>query len=160
MNNRFSSGCHLTVFVLTFLILSPTENAFAQTFVGDQNDIKIILKNIDDFSRFYMKLDYESIVNAYTEDAVIMPPGADIISGREAIRKQWTLPIGVKIPYHKISPVEIKIVGEYAYDLGYYEGRTMQKDGNEMSWKGKYLIVWKKVNNQWKIYADAWNRIN
>lgn len=160
MNRGIGSSWEITIFVLTLLILNSKQNAFAQSFVGDQNEINIILKNIDDFSHAYMKLDYEGIANAYTEDAKIMPPGADIISGRDAIRMRWTLPIGVKIPYHKITPVEIRIEGEYAYDLGYYEGRTMQKDGKEVSWKGKYLIVWKKINNQWKIYADAWNRIN
>ena len=28
---------------------------------------------------------------------------------------------------------------------GYYKGKTEQKDGEISSWKGKYLVVWKKV---------------
>lgn len=60
---------------------------------------------------------------------------------------------------HKISPQEIKIIGNEAYDYGYYEGTTRFSDGKEKSGKGKYVIVWKKVENEWKIYLDIWNRI-
>ena len=43
--------------------------------------------------------------------------------------------------------------------MGYYEGKTQRKDGSEISWKGKYVIVWKKEKGDWKIHLDAWNRV-
>jgi ketosteroid isomerase-like protein len=43
--------------------------------------------------------------------------------------------------------------------MGYYEGKSLKQDGEEISWKGKYLIVWKKEANDWKMYMDIWNRI-
>lgn len=152
-NKIHRTGLLLLIGIIPFL-------GFAQTFEGNQKEIAVILENIKNFSTFYMNLDYDGIANSYTIDAKIMPPGADIITGREAIKQRWTLPNGVKIPYHKITPIEIKIVGKYAYDLGYYEGKTIQKNGNEVSWKGKYIIVWRKEHNNWKIYADVWNNIN
>ena len=60
---------------------------------------------------------------------------------------------------HEVEPTEITIVDNIAYDLGYYNGKTQRKDGSVVTWKGKYLIVWKKVEGEWKIYADAWNDI-
>jgi ketosteroid isomerase-like protein len=150
---------HLRFFVvLTFIFFS--QFLAAQTYSGNQNDIDQILANIKAFSNAYMNLDYEAIANSYTEDGIILPPGGDIITGRAAIKKRWTLPEGVKIPLHKITPTEITIIGDIAHDIGYYEGRTLKKDGTEVSWKGKYLIIWKKINGDWKIYADAWNRID
>lgn len=107
-----------------------------------------------------MNKQYDSLAMTYTEDAKIMPPGADIISGREAIKLRWILPDGVDVLMHKVTPTEIKILGDHAYDLGYYEGNTRRRDGSEVSWKGKYIIVWKKVQSDWQIYADAWNRID
>ncbi len=132
----------------------------AQTFEGNKNDIEQILKNIDAFSNAFMSADYETLANSYSIDGKILPPGADIIAGREAIKKRWIQPEGVKILLHKVTPTEIKINGKYAYDIGYYEGKTKRKDGTEVYWKGKYLIVWRKDGKQWKIYADAWNNIN
>ncbi len=147
--------------ILLFLLVGGSvSGSYSQTYKGDSGDVKQILTNIASFSRFYVNADYESLANSYTSDAKILPPGADIISGREAIKKRWTLPPGVSVSYHKATPTEIKIEGKYAYDIGYYEGTTRQKDGSESSWRGKYLIVWKKERKDWKIYADAWSRID
>ncbi|WP_350099289.1 nuclear transport factor 2 family protein [Fulvivirga sp.] len=141
-------------------MLANSFNGRAQTFVGDKQEIESILKNIKKFSSSYMNADYEAIARAYTPDAKILPPGADIIVGYAAIKKRWTLPEGIKILLHKVNPTEITIVNNIAYDLGYYNGKTQRKDGSVVEWKGKYLIVWKKVEGEWKIYADAWNDIN
>lgn len=132
----------------------------AQTYTGDQEEIQKILNNIKNFSDYYMNADYDSLANAYTSDAKILPPGTDIIENRAAIKQQWILPEGVRILHHKITPSEIKIIGEYAYDVGYYEGKTLRANQTETSWKGKYIIIWKKEDGDWKIYLDAWNRVN
>jgi ketosteroid isomerase-like protein len=152
---KFSNTC---LFILTFLFSS--QFARGQQYTGNQKDIDMILKSIREFSNAYMNLDYDAIANSYTVDGKILPPGADIIEGREAIKKRWALPEGVKISFHKITPTEIQVIGEIAHDIGYYEGRTLGKDGTQVSWKGKYLIIWKKINGEWKIYADAWSRID
>ena len=145
---------------IILLIFGVTGSVFAQTYEGNSKDIQTILKNIAAFSNYYMNADYENLADSYSLDAKILPPGADIITGRKAIKERWMLPEGVRILHHKITPTEIKIIGKYAYDIGYYEGKTRQKDGTEVSWKGKYLIVWRKDDKQWKIYADSWNRID
>ena len=61
--------------------------------------------------------------------------------------------------YHKITALNIEIIGDTAYDHGYYEGRTLNEDGQETSWRGKYVVVWKKVDDNWKMQLDIWNRI-
>lgn len=119
----------------------------------------MILSNIKDFSISVMKSDYQSIGMAYTVDAKIFPNNMDILEGREAIIEYWTLPEGVQIKYHKITPEEIKVLDNEAYDYGYYEGTTRRSDGTEVSWKGKYVIIWRKIDQEWKMYLDIWNRI-
>ena len=131
----------------------------AQTYSGNQEDIDIILANIEAFSEDVMKGDAEALGMAYTEDAKIFPNNMDITHGRDAITNYWLMPKGVKIKYHKVIPEEIKVTEDEAYDYGYYEGTTLRPDGTEASWKGKYVIVWKKVENDWKIYLDIWNSL-
>lgn len=145
-------------FILLSLLFT-TLSTLAQNFSGTEEDLNQILSKIQDFSKAVMASDHKSIGMAYSEDAKIFPNNKDIISGRKAITAYWDFPEGSTISYHKISPEEIKVLGNEAYDYGYYEGTTTRKDGPESKWKGKYVIVWKKVDKEWKIYLDIWNRI-
>ncbi len=148
-----------TLFLLS-IILFLCFPAYSQTYTGNQKDIDQILQKIENFSEYYMEKDFDKLANAYTADGKILPPGTDIITGREAIKQRWLLPEGVDIPLHKITPTEIKIIGEHAYDLGYYEGKTKRPNGEVFDFQGKYVIVWKKVDGEWKIYLDMWNDRN
>lgn len=123
------------------------------------SDKEKILESIIAFSQTYIAGDYKKLASYYTIDGKIFPNRTDIISGRDAIEKRWTLPEGMKVLEHKITPSEIKIIGDYAYDFGYYEGKNLNLKKEEVSFKGKYVIVWKKVEMEWKIYLDIWNSL-
>jgi len=137
-------------------LLIPTH---AQKYIGNDQDISVLLKNIKLFSQAVMDGNSEGIGMVYSKDAKIFPSNKNIIEGREAIISYWTPTNGSRIVFHKISPEEIKVIGNEAYDYGYYEGITKNKDGKLASWKGKYVILWKKVGKKWLIYLDIWNRV-
>ncbi len=122
-------------------------------------DLKKIKTNIETFSKLLMDANYKALVDLYTDDAKIFPNNKEIISGKIGLSKYWTLPNNVKTLYHKVTPSEITIENNFAYDYGIYEGKTLTKEKKEVSWKGKYVIVWKKIDADWKIYLDIWNRI-
>lgn len=144
---------------ITILLLALSFNTFyGQTLNGNKEDIQVILKNTKDFSEYVMASDYEKIAASYTKDAKIFPNSTQILEGEDIIN-YWTLPEGISTSFHEITQTEITIVGDTAYDYGYYEGKTKHKDGRESSWKGKYVIVWKKVNGDWKMYLDIWNSV-
>ncbi len=145
---------------ITWLILLFTNTMWAQSYIGNAEDIDQIKANIEAFSEYVMASDYHNIAASYTKDGKIMPNGTKIIEGYDEIKQRWTLPEGTTTSYHKILPEEINVIGEYAYDYGYYEGATTRADGTRLDWKGKYVIVWKKVDGIWKIYLDIWNRVN
>ena len=145
-------------FVLAFS-LTFTHFNFAQNYVGKQKHIDRILENVKNFSSYVVAADYDKIADSYTADGKLFPNNKEIIEGTQSIRNYWVLPEGVRIAYHKITPIEIKIKGKEAYDYGYYEGTTKRAGGEEVSWRGKYVIIWKRVNKDWKIYLDIWNRI-
>lgn len=147
-------------FVCAILLVFSVTQSIAQNPLGNENEIKRISENIVTFSNYYTSGKYKDLANMYCIDAIILPPGAAIIKGREAIRQRWILPEGVSVPYHKISPSEISVKENWAYDIGYYEGTSIKKNGDKVNFKGKYLIVWKKEDGDWKIYADAWNGID
>jgi len=142
----------------TLLLLLFSISLYAQEYSGKGEDINKILENVKSFSAAYVGADYDKLTSFYSTDGKIFPAGSDIIVGHEAIKRRWTLPKGVKITSHEVTPKEIKIIEDYAYDYGYYKGRSTNKKG-ENTFKGKYVIIWKKVANDWKIYLDIWNNI-
>lgn len=141
-----------TRFLIPLFLLLATP-AFTQA-----SDEALIREKIAAFSEALMSRDIGSVVDAYTEDASIFPNGTDILKGREAIRRYWTLPPGDTTKYHKILPEEITIADDTAYDYGYYEIGGVRQGKPYEKVRGKYVIVWKKKANGWKMYLDIWNR--
>ncbi len=127
---------------------------------GDANNQTAIREAAARFSQGYMDGDYPAMMQVYHPQARILPPGADIISGADAIQKRWVLPEGLRILEHRSTPESIVVLGDTAYDFGYYQGRTRLRDGSESAWRGKYVIVWKQHQGQWKMLLDIWNRVD
>ncbi len=153
-------GIHLQKGFLSLVaLLFCCIQLYAQNYQGKQKDIDHILKNAALFSKYYVAGDMQSLVNCYTGDGKIFPGNSDIIEGKAGLTDFWKIPEGTTILSHKITPVEIKVMKKTAYDYGYYEGETQPAGGEKSYFKGKYVIVWKKVDKDWKIYIDIWNRI-
>jgi len=144
--------------IAILLVLMTITVSQSQSLKGNKQDLDVIQQNIEKFSGYVMKGDYVNIGNSYTDDAKIMVTNRDIIEGREKIQTYWTPTGPSRTIYHKIFPQEISVQGDTAYDFGRYEGTTKNQDGGEENWKGKYVIIWKKIGEDWKIYVDIWNR--
>ncbi|WP_343485581.1 nuclear transport factor 2 family protein [Allomuricauda sp. d1] len=126
---------------------------------GSVNDRQEIVKASQNFSKACMDGNLEGIMDSYTVDAKIFPSGLDILEG-EKLKAYWTpRDNGSKIAHHKITSEEIKFFGDYAHDYGYYEGKTERADGSIAEWRGKYVVIWKKEDGDWKMYLDIWNNI-
>lgn len=146
--------------IIIFSFCAVLTNLQAQSYIGKKKDINIILKNIEQFSQNYVQGDIEALVDSYTFDGKIFPNRTKIIEGREKLLEFWTPRNGNKTIRHKITPSEIRIVKKTAYDFGYYEGTSQNAKGEKFEFRGKYVIVWRKVKGKWKIYLDIWNRID
>lgn len=156
MKNIFSRQLKTTFLIVLSLGFSALQ---AQTYTGKAKEIDKILTNIKQFSQYYMDGKTDELVACYTEDGKIFPVGRDIMEGTSLLRKYWDLPEGVKVLHHKATPTEIRVVKDVAYDYGYYEGTTQRQDGTKSDFTGKYIIVWKKVGKEWKIYLDMWSKL-
>ncbi|MFK8004986.1 MAG: DUF4440 domain-containing protein [Saprospiraceae bacterium] len=135
-------------------------NIQAQNFIGKKKDINKILKNIEQFSKNYVDGNIKDLVDSYTFDGKIFPNRTKIIEGKQKLTEFWTPRNGSKTIRHKITPIEIKIVKKTAYDFGYYEGTSQNAKGETFEFHGKYVIVWRKVKGEWKIYLDIWNSVD
>lgn len=125
---------------------------------GQDKEVAAIKEQVKKFSSYLMTDQREEVVKMYTSDAKIFPDGTDILED-DGLSNYWNPENrSWKTTYHKVTPVEIKVIGSEAYDWGYYEGRSSNGDRTS-EWKGKYVIVWRKEEGEWKIYLDIWNSI-
>ena len=94
----------------------------------------------------------------YAEDAVMLPPGGQMASGKEAITKTWTAlssQPGFALTFAP-TKVEVSKSGELAYEVGDYELTVNDKRGKPQTAKGKYVVVWgKQPDGSWKALVDA-----
>ena len=106
------------------------------------------------FTGYYNGGNTAGMAELYTENGQLLPPGGDIISGREAIQIFWQ---GVKemgIKTVRLDTVEAEGFGDTAVEIGKY---ILSGDTGNIIDRGKYLVVWKQVGGQWKLHRDIWN---
>jgi uncharacterized protein (TIGR02246 family) len=105
------------------------------------------------FQEAARKRDTEGMAALYTADAIVMPPDAPFVKGRENIKQLWGAAIqqmGVKDV--QLNTLDLEVVGDTAYEVG-EATLTLQSGGVTV----KYVVVWKKVGGQWRLHRDIWN---
>lgn len=99
--------------------------------------------------------DTEAVASAYTTDAVLYPPGAEPVQGREAIRAFWQQQMeeagGNTI---ELETREVHELGDAAVAIG--SAIVTDPDGGHVD-HGSYLKVSKQVDGEWKIVRDIYN---
>ena len=130
-----------------------------QKFTECTKEIAAIQKAAVDFSANTVSGNTQAVTDAYTEDGMLLPNRSQIIRGRTDIHQRWLPREGYSTIKHVTTPIELNVFEETAHDIGYYEGTTRNPDGSLSRWAGKYVIIWKKINGKWLIYADIWNSL-
>jgi uncharacterized protein (TIGR02246 family) len=97
-------------------------------------------------------------VESLTDDAIVLPPGGDMVSGKDAIRSFYKRAFEDKAFAVNREPESVALVGDMAYTVGKYRAERTGPDGKKVSENGKYVLVWKKQPDKtWKVAVDIWN---
>ncbi|MGM0408357.1 MAG: YybH family protein [Bacteroidota bacterium] len=97
--------------------------------------------------------DMNTLLNYYSEDVIVQLPNMPRIQGREALKKFYYefFKILVSIEGGSIE-VRISEDGDMAWDYGWNRSVVNGHDG-PIEDKGKYLSIYKKINEEWKCVA-------
>jgi uncharacterized protein (TIGR02246 family) len=103
--------------------------------------------------------DADRTAGFYAADGMMMPQGAPAAIGTGAIAKAWGGLYAMKDFSLIFTPSSITVAeaGDMAMDIGTYELSFTGEDGKKVADHGKYVVVWKKVDGDWKAAADIFN---
>ena len=144
--------------VVTVLILGTLLSSAQQS--NPNPDQQAINKLDKEWSAAAGSKDLEKTVSYYADDASAYPFNAPIATGKEAIRELWSHLMSLPGFALSFSPSKIQVAksGDLAYDVGTFEMKTTDAQGNVVTEVGKYVVVWKKqTNRKWKVVADIFN---
>jgi ketosteroid isomerase-like protein len=135
---------------LTFLLISCTSNG---------QELPAIKKEIEKDNALYFGLFDKTdtaIINLYTGDGCLLAPNAPAICGKSALTRDFkdTYAAG------QIKGVKFSTIDVYGDGALYVteEGTWQVLDSNDRVLDtGKYLKLWKKTKQGWRIFRDVFN---
>ncbi len=146
----------LVTVVVVFIVI-PNAHPFASA--SEKPTAETLRQMEGEFMKAAAEHGSAGYMSYYADDAVEVPNGAEIISGKVNIAKtmgflddknnglSWT-PVGA----------DISASGDLGYTYGTYEFRSVSKDGKPVVEYGKYTSIWKKQKDgSWKVVLDMGN---
>lgn len=107
----------------------------------------------DKFEEAFERGDTTALVAHYSSDARLMVPNRESIKGNE-IASAWGDFTRLGVKDVKINTEDVTGGNDLAVETGTYE---FYGDNNRLIDKGKYVVVWRRENGEWKIYRDIGN---
>ena len=96
----------------------------------------------------------------YSETGSVMPFNTPIATGKAKVQEVWTQLMAKPGFSLRFAPTQIEVAKskDMAYDIGTFELKLNDAQGESMTIPGKYVVVWKKQKGgSWKAEVDIFN---
>jgi len=114
-----------------------------------------IQKLSDEWAEAFNKGDSHAVAELYTEDAYVLPAGGEMVHGRQAIQGFWDNAMK-QLGNSRLTTIDVQPLGpDSAREIGTFSFKTKGNAPEVVN--GKYVVVWRKMNDQWKLATDIWN---
>jgi len=134
---------------LPLLLLGPT--AYAR-------DLKSEIDAANQkFGAAYDRGDAAAVARLYTPTATVLPPGSEMVSGRDGIQKVWAGAIQSGLKFTSLQAISVEQYGNAAREIGRFTAEMPNAQKQMTKLAGKYVVVWKRVNGNWLLDSDIWN---
>lgn len=126
---------------------------------GTTTDHSAVRQAVDATNRRFMeRFNSGDIATAaegvYTKGARVLPPGAELVRGRENIVGFWQgAAAALGLTHVELTTLELEVHSGGAHEIGRAE-LTLEGDQHAT---GKYVVVWKEEEGAWRWDVDIWN---
>jgi ketosteroid isomerase-like protein len=96
----------------------------------------------------------DAVAACYTTDAQFMVPNMPSVIGKTGIKAVYLGMFQSGATNLDLSTQEISGNGNFLEEVGTY---TLSTPAGKQLDQGKYLVVWKKEANDWKLFRDCFN---
>ena len=123
------------------------------------NAPEAITKLRDDFVTAFNHQDIGGLAELITEDHISMPPNGSAVVGKDAILEWWKQGFKVVRSHVAVSPKEIEVAGEWAFERFEWTMDNTIPGGEKTSRDtGKNIWIYRKQpNGSWKVARSIWN---
>ena len=104
-----------------------------------------IAANTERFSAALGSGDGAGAATVYVEEALLLPPTGDVISGREAIERFWRSGIEIGLRAVELEPLGRAGMGSVVYEHGRYRMLLSPAAGRSKVQRGAYVVVHVRV---------------
>ena len=100
----------------------------------------------------------DALDHVYTKNARILPPGAEMISGRESIKTFWQSAINsMNVKAVQLQTIDLELQGDTAFEIG--RARLEFPSGTPAA-EVKYVVIWKREDGEWRWHVDMWSPVS
>lgn len=138
------------VFAIATIIFTCAVPALAQS--GDAR--AAIEAQNKKYMQAFEKGDAQAIADFYSSNAMVLPSNSDVVKGKDAIKALFQAFIDSGVKGGSLTTVEVERFGDTANEVGVYT--LKDASGKEID-KGKYIVIWKRENGQWRFHRDIFN---
>ena len=112
----------------------------------------------DKFVEAFLSNDIAALGACYTDDAVLLPPGRAIVSGRDAIVEYWQSAEKIQGLVFEATSTKMMVGNTVLREAGNLL-LTSRGQGREMfNTAAKYVAVWLQIDGDWKLDSDRLER--
>lgn len=144
----------ISAFTISFLLLQCNKHAPINAKLEEAKEAIAASNNI--YFEAFVKGDSSIFINRYAKDCCILAPNVPAMCGEQAALDFF------RVAYHDIGLRNGKFITTAVYGDGEEyvteEGLWQSFDANNVMFdNGKFLVLWKKTAEGWKMYRDSFS---
>lgn len=111
-----------------------------------------------EFEAAFNRGDAQAMAELYSEDAVILAPGAPWLQGRDSAVEVWQKVLAQEVRDLDLETVSLDQQRNTATELGRFTMTAPDGQGGRQAVGGRYIVHWKRnLDGAWRLHWDIWN---
>ena len=149
---------HASAIALVLLSVTTFDAPPARALADAAPDIAVVQRADFSLQAAIASGNAERTASFYAEDAVLLHVATPIVEGRARILAEWQHVFGIPGFANASRRVAAYASGNLAFTRGTYESPMLDRSGQRVRERGKWMSVWKRQrDNQWQSIVDMFN---